>query len=282
MNKRTTKIVLLCIAFTLLILNVFAQTTPVLHAVVKGSGKQSVVLIPGFSCSGKVWDETVNQLSARYTCHIITFPGFGGEPTQGEADLKQWETAVADYITTHKLQQPVVIGHSMGGGMAMALAADYPTLLSRIVVVDALPCLAALFNPAFTEQPAVDCTPFEKQFTSMTDDQLYKMQQHTMPRLLADTTMQETAIQWTMHSDRKTLGRIYCQFSNTDLRARLANVQCPALILLEANFKNSDANIQAQFAQLQHKTIAYANKGLHFIMYDDKDWFFQQLNAYLH
>ena len=37
----------------------------------------------------------------------------------------------------------------MGGGLALALAADYPDLIGKIVVVDALPCLAALSNVSF-------------------------------------------------------------------------------------------------------------------------------------
>ncbi|RFM30107.1 alpha/beta fold hydrolase [Deminuibacter soli] len=281
MNNRTLKIVLLFIAFAMLAVNVFAQNTPTLHVDIKGHGKRTAVLIPGYSCSGKVWDETAARLGNNYTCHIITFPGFGGEKAQGDADIKQWETAVANYIQNNKLQQPVIIGHSMGGVLAMAIAADYPSLPSRVVVVDALPCLAAMQNPAFKAQPDADCKPFLQYFSAMNDEQLLQSQRKITASLVADTTMRDTVVQWAMHSDRKTLGIIYCQFVNTDVREKLANVQCPVNVLLEANFADNNATIQQQYALLKNKTLTYSTKGLHFIMYDDKTWFFQQLGAYL-
>ena len=77
------------------------------------------------------------------------------------------------------------------------------------------------------------------------------------------------------------MGQIYCEFVNTDLRETIAGISCPALIMLEPSFKLYDAVMQQQYARLQHKQIVYANKGLHFIMYDDKDWYLQQLTTYL-
>ncbi|NML23862.1 alpha/beta fold hydrolase [Pseudoflavitalea sp. G-6-1-2] len=280
MQKNKYKFLLLLLAFTLLILNVFAQS-PKLHAEVSGKGKQSIVLLPGFGCSGKVWEETVQQLSSKYSCHVITFPGFAGTPALGEANLKDWETAVADYITTQKISPAIIIGHSIGGGMALSIAADHPTLVKQVVVTDAVPCLAAMFNPAFTSKENLNCTAMVGQFTAMPEAQFLKMQQQIIPTMVADTARQRTVIDWTISSDRNTMGRIYCQFSNTDLREKIAQVKCPSLVLLEVNFKDNDAIMQQQYAKLSNKTIAYSTKGLHFIMYDDKDWFFQQLASFL-
>jgi hypothetical protein len=77
------------------------------------------------------------------------------------------------------------------------------------------------------------------------------------------------------------MGRIYCEFLNTDLRDTIAAIQCPSLIMLEAPFRAYDAAMQAQFAKLAGRQIVYAGKGLHFIMYDDQDWYSGQLKAFL-
>jgi pimeloyl-ACP methyl ester carboxylesterase len=42
---------------------------------------------------------------------------------------------IATYIKNNKIEKPVIIGHSMGGGLAMAIAADYPELVGKIVIV---------------------------------------------------------------------------------------------------------------------------------------------------
>jgi pimeloyl-ACP methyl ester carboxylesterase len=175
----------------------------------------------------------------------------------------------------------VLIGHSIGGGIAMSVAADHPALIGRIVVVDALPYLAASMNLGAKADPDADCSPMVQQFTAMSDEQLYQVQQRVMPSMIADTSRIATAIKWTMDSDRATLGRIYCQFSNTDLREKIGRIACPSLILLEAPFRQQDQAMQRQYAALRNKSIHYSTKGLHFIMYDDKDWFFAELASFL-
>src|SRR4051812_5514142 len=179
---------------------------------ITGSGKQAVIFIPGFGCSGDVWAATVNELSKQYTCYVINFAGFAGVPAQNDPHLATWVADIASFIQEKQLNRPVVVGHSIGGGLAMWLAADYPQLVSKIVVIDALPCLGAAQNPAFTAQQHPACSLFVNRYTGMSDSVFYKMQKQTMPMLCADTAMQPTIIQWSMESDRKTLGQIYCEF----------------------------------------------------------------------
>jgi CheY-like chemotaxis protein len=49
---------------------------------------------------------------------------------------------VADYIRKNRLEKPVIVGHSLGGFVALEVAAKYPDLPGRIVIVDAYPLLA--------------------------------------------------------------------------------------------------------------------------------------------
>jgi pimeloyl-ACP methyl ester carboxylesterase len=277
LNKHLTCL----LALLLITATTFGQQSSSLHVTVTGHGQRSAILIPGFTCSGKVWDATVQKLSASYTCHVITFAGFAGTPAEADPHLENWVADIASYITIHHLNKPIVIGHSIGGGMAMMLAAARPELVSKIVVVDALPCLSALQNPSFKANPNADCSPFIGRYVAMSDSLLLTTQKQITPTLCADTEMQPQIVHWSMQSDRKTMGQIYCEFINTDLRDTIAGIHCPALILLEAPFRMYDAAMQQQFAKLPNKQIAYAEKGLHFIMYDDKNWYFKQLNAFL-
>jgi len=188
---------------------------------------------------------------------------------------------IAAYIKENKISNPVIVGHSIGGGLALMLASDYPELISKIVVVDALPCLAALQNPSFQANPNADCTPYVKQFESMSDAQFLGMQQQTIPSLMADTVHRAEAVQWSVRSDRAALAQIFCQFSNTDLRNTIASVKCPALILLESGFIAIQPAIAEQYKNLKNADLQYAGKGLHFVMYDDTNWYFQQTDRFL-
>lgn len=262
--------------------NIFGQTKTYPFEVKKtGKGNQSIIFIPGFASSGEVWNDTVTQFDKKFSCYVLTMKGFAGVKPLADANFKDWEKGIAEYIKDQKIEKPIIIGHSMGGGLAMALAADYPELVSKIVVVDALPCLAALSDPNFKSKENNDCTTTINTLKAMSDEQFKQMQTGTIPHLVADPSMQETAISWSMKSDRTTFAKMYCDFSNTDLRKKIQTIQCPSLILLESYFVNFKPAIESQYKNLKDADMRYASKGLHFIMYDDKEWYFEQLNNFL-
>ncbi|ASW75860.1 alpha/beta hydrolase [Chryseobacterium piperi] len=268
--------------FMVLCVNVFGQTKSYPFEVQKtGQGKQALIFIPGFASSGEVWKETTAKFDKTFTCYTLTMAGFAGAQPKPDASFKSWEDGIATYIKDHKIEKPIIIGHSMGGGLALAIAADYPDLIGKIIIVDALPCLSALMDPSFVSKENNDCSSMITKMTSMTDEQFRQMQNNAIPRLLADTTMKETVIGWSIKSDRKTFAAMYCDFSNTDLREKIKNIQCPSLILLESYFTNFKPAIEDQYKNLKNADFQYANKGLHFIMYDDKEWYFAQLNKFL-
>lgn len=279
MKKITFLIVLF--AFMLLCLNVFAAGNQPFDVKVEGKGKQTILFIPGFASSGDVWNETINTFSADYKCYKLTMPGFAGVKAQENPDVKQWVEAIAEFIKTEKLGQPIVIGHSMGAVMTMMLAAKHPEQVSKIVLVDGLPCLPAVFNPSFKSAENHDCTASINQFTQMSDEAFKRGQSTAVKRLTADTTKFGTVLNWSLQSDRKTIGKLFCDMSNTDLRSEIATIKCPSLVLLEAPFKQFAAALEAQFAQLKGVQLKYADKGLHFIMFDDKEWYLKQLSAFI-
>jgi pimeloyl-ACP methyl ester carboxylesterase len=275
-------IVIIALLFSALCVNVFAQTKSYPFEVIKtGKGKQAILFIPGFASSGEVWNETKTAFEKDFTCYTLTMAGFAGAKPHPSPSFENWKAGIATYIKTNKIEKPIVIGHSMGGGLALALAADYPDLIGKIVVVDALPCLAALNNVSFKSKENNDCSPMVAQMTAMNETQFYEMQKQAMPRLLQDASKLEMVIDWSVKSDRKTFAQMYCDFFNTDLRERISTVKCPSLILLESNFINLKPAIEEQYKNLKTANFQYANKGLHFIMYDDKDWYLMQLNNFI-
>ncbi|MFB9107187.1 alpha/beta fold hydrolase [Flavobacterium gyeonganense] len=280
MKKYT--IVIIAFLFSVLCLNVFAQTKSYPFEVLKtGKGKQAIIFIPGFASSGEVWNETKAAFEKDFICYTLTMAGFAGVKPQPDSSFENWKTGIADYIKDNKIEKPIVIGHSMGGGLALALASDYPDLIGKIVVVDALPCLAALSDTSFKSKENNDCSATVNQMTSMNETQFYDMQKQMMPRLLQDSSKLETVVSWSVKSDRTTFGQMYCDFSNTDLRNRIAQIKCPSLILLESYFINLKPAIDEQYKNLKTADFKYATKGLHFIMYDDTAWYLEQLKQFL-
>ncbi|MDN3675028.1 alpha/beta hydrolase [Flavobacterium branchiarum] len=275
-------ILVIALLFSAVCLNAFAQTKSYPFEVIKsGKGKQTILFIPGFASSGEVWDDTKAYFENDFTCYTFTMAGFAGVKPQPNASFKNWEDAIASYIKDHKIEKPIIIGHSMGGGLALAIAADYPDLIDKIVVVDALPCMGALMDPSFKSKENNDCTEIVNQMTNMSEKQFYENQKNYLPKLSQNTSKHDLLLSWSMKSDRKTFGEMFCDFSNTDLRDKIATIKCPSLILLESYFVNLKPAIEAQYKNLKQANLQYANKGLHFIMYDDKDFYFSQLKNFI-
>ena len=275
-------ILVIALLFSAVCLNVFAQTKPYPFEVTKtGKGKKAIIFIPGFASSGEVWNETKVNFEKDYTCYTLTMAGFAGVKPEPNASFKNWENEIAQYIKANKIEKPIVVGHSMGGGLALAIAADYPELISKIIVVDALPCLGALMDPSFKSKENNDCSSMVSQMAALSDAQFSDMQKKTMPRLLADTSKMDMVVDWSVKSDRKTFAEMYCDFSNTDLREKISTIKCPSLILLESYFVNLKPSIEGQYKNLKTANFQYADKGLHFIMYDDATWYLNQVNNFI-
>jgi len=275
-------ILIIAFLFSALCINVFAQTKSYPFEVIKtGKGKQSIIFIPGFASSGEVWNETKAAFEKDFTCYTLTMAGFARVKPQPNPSFENWKAGIANYIKDNKIEKPILVGHSMGGGLALAIASDYPDLIGKIVVVDALPCLAALSDPSFKSKENNDCSPMVTQMAAMNETQFYDMQKQTMPRLLQDSSKLEMVVDWSVKSDRKTFSEVYCDFFNIDLRERISAIKCPSLILLESYFINLKPAIEGQYKNLKTANFQYADKGLHFIMYDDKDWYLAQLNSFI-
>src|ERR1035438_6707798 len=185
---------------------------------ISGKGTKPIIFIPGFACSSDVWDETIKVFEKDYLCIRITMHGFAGLKPDANPTLKKWVDEIAKYIVWEKIKNPIIIGHSLGGIMALWLASDYPKLVSKIVDIDALPCYAALMDAGFKSNRQLDCTGNINVMKSMDDKALYKMQKGNMELMIADTSKIETVVHWNQLSDRTTMGETFCEFLNTDLR----------------------------------------------------------------
>ena len=279
--KKLIKLVILFLGLILSFTTNAQEIKTSFEVKVSGKGKQAIVFIPGFACSGEVWNETKSEFENNFTCYTLTMPGFASAKPQKNPTFKKWETEIANFIIQNKITKPIIIGHSMGGGLALAIAADYPDLISKIVVVDALPCLFALMNPSFKSKVIPDCTEMNLKLMNTSNEDFYKMQKKSISSLLADDTKQEMVVNWSVQSDRKTFAELYCDFGNTDLSEKIATIKCPSLILLESYFANFKPAIENQYKNLKTANLKYATKGLHFIMFDDKDWYLNELKSFL-
>lgn len=240
---------------------------------VRVSGKgQPIILIPGYSSSGEVWNETVNQLKNNYELHVLTLPGFAGTKPIKDPVLETVKNEIIAYTKDKKLNKPVLIGHSLGAFMSLWVASSAPELYSKIIAVDGVPFYSALQNPNITAEQAksfANKDAMVKQFAEMTDENLAKMAEGVATQMVTDRDKAKTVASWQIKSDRKTLGTTYYEMITTDLRPETAKINIPVLVLGSnyGTLEQSEKMLKEQYKNVKDLTLHIADSK-HFIMYD--------------
>jgi len=110
--------------------------------VLEAGAGPALLLVHGFLSSHRSFDDVIDALSARF--HVIApdLPGFGESekpsPTRYTYGIEAFAESMADLIAAFGVGRASVIGHAMGGAVALTLAAEHPELVTRLVVEDAL------------------------------------------------------------------------------------------------------------------------------------------------
>ncbi|MBF9222775.1 alpha/beta fold hydrolase [Hymenobacter ruricola] len=257
---------------------------------VVGQGRP-LLLIPGLNCPGAVWDETVAHYQKQYQCHIISLAGFAGTPLAAPLTdplLPAVRDQLLAYINTQKLNHPVVLGHSLGGFLGLAMSVAQPDAVGPLVIVDSLPFLAAAQNPAATVETV-------RPMAEQTRQQMKKSQaplaarRAMMAGMVTDTARQTQVARWGLASDPATTGQAMYDMYTTDLRTDVARIKQPVLVLgawaAYAQYGSTKESTKAVFAQqyakLPQTRIEMSEAGRHFLMYDDTAWFLAQTDAFL-
>jgi pimeloyl-ACP methyl ester carboxylesterase len=103
-----------------------------LHFSVYGSGSP-VVLIHGFPMHGAVWESFAQKLGKKYKVYTPDLPGFGKSTSLASPfTIDDVGKAVAAWLEENKIQGAAVIGHSLGGYVALSVAKTRPDLISKL------------------------------------------------------------------------------------------------------------------------------------------------------
>lgn len=106
--------------------------TRVVSCVVQGKGKD-VVLLHGFMESADIWADYILELSDDYRVIAIDLPGHGGAHQFGEIHrMDDMAKVVHHVLVNHGVDKCTMVGHSMGGYVALEFAALFPGMLSGL------------------------------------------------------------------------------------------------------------------------------------------------------
>lgn len=262
-----------------------------IHVAVEGQGPD-VIFIPGLSSSPAVWQGTVDHLNGAYRVHRIHVQGFAGAPAEGNATgpvAAPVAEEIARYIREQGLQKPAVVGHSMGGTMGMMLAARHPDLVGKLMVVDMIPFMGAMFGPPGTTAESV--VPVADQvFTAQSTaprDQYLTQARAAVTGMIKTEAARPGPLADVENSDQQVSAAAFRELIVTDLRPELGKITAPVEVLY-VKFNDprmtdaiTDAIYQMSFATLPGAKLKRVDDSAHFIMLDQPTAFYGDLDAFL-
>src|SRR6202008_2144175 len=100
-----------------------------------GRGRR-VLYVHGTGCNGAVWAPHMAALADRHACVAIDLPGHGESPGSGFRGVADYAYFVVELAGALGWDRFVVVGHSMGGAIALLIAIYHPNVLDGLVLVD--------------------------------------------------------------------------------------------------------------------------------------------------
>ncbi len=242
---------------------------------------RAVILIPGLGCPGSVWTQTAAHLGKTYEVHVLSLAGFAGAAPIDRPIPSAVKDDVIAYIKDKHLDKPAIVGHSMGGFVALWIAEAAPALIGSVIVVDSGPTLGG-GDP--------DMVPFAQ----ARRDEYKKMDTKTFAATIRERfspmfsdprkPAHDAILAAVARSDQHAYAEALYEISTVDLRPNVSKITAPALLLL-ANSGTPREDKLVKWISDQMKpakkleVVVLATR--HFVMHDDFAGFSKALDQFL-
>lgn len=245
-------------------------------------GAEALVFIPGLASHGALWRPWAEKFSSSHNVYVVTASGFAGAPANlaDQPFLETTVTEIAARLEKDGVSHATVVGHSIGGLMALMLAHDVPDLVDQLLIVDSLPYLAGMFMLVVTPDVAREqAKMIAGQLKNMPHGMFLAQQKQSLSRLSNTVEFLPTLIKWSEASDQATVAAAMGEALATDYRAALASIKSNITVLAayskmiqvpKAQFK---ALYAAQYAAAPNTKIQLVDDSYHFIMIDQSKVF---------
>jgi pimeloyl-ACP methyl ester carboxylesterase len=277
----------------------YAQSSPAgaapdrFSVVVEGppAGKApDVILLPGLASSREVFAAEARSLATSYRLYRIQIAGFAGEPAGPNANGPMLGPVVEElhrYIVENHLLHPAVIGHSMGGLIALMLSDTHPEDVGKVLIVDALPFFGVVMSPdATVESLRPQAQAMRAGLLAMPNEQFAATAPMFAARMVISPDGQKMVTAGAIASDRNVYANAMAEDMGTDMRPRIASIKTPVTVLYPytaaAGTREAvDALYKTAYASMPNVTLQRIDDSMHFIMLDQPEAFHRAVMSFL-
>ena len=256
--------------------------------VTEGSGSP-VVLIPGLSSPRAVWDGIAPELARNHRVILVQVNGFGGDGAGENLSPGVLAGVVGDvhaYLAAHKLGPAKIIGHSLGGLVALQLAKAHPEDASALMIVDSLPYIGDIFVPnATVAQLEPQAKAIREQMVASYGKTDEAGAQRTAATLSLTPAAREKVQSWVEKADARVAGEAMYEDLTSDMRSDMARIATPITLVFPYSAampkERAEPFYHGEYAKAPHVTFAPVADSGHFVMLDQPQAFAAAVRAFL-
>jgi pimeloyl-ACP methyl ester carboxylesterase len=260
-----------------------------------GDHGRAVILIPGLQGGPWVWQRTIERLQRDHVVYAVTLAGFDGvpAPTDGGNLFDRADASLLQLIGQQKIDKPVLIGHSLGGTLALCFAGEHPELISAVVAVDGLPIFPGMERVSAQQRQAM-ATQMQQQMAAATSAQFQAQSLGYMQKIgVIDPKLAAHYAPMNARSDIKASAQYMAEDMAADYRPLLKHANVPILEISPYNapdfsqppmqFSEAQkvAYYQSLLANAPNVKVVSISPSRHFAMLDQPVKFQQVLDDFM-
>ena len=256
-----------------------------------GTGSPTLVLIPGLTDSGAVWDTTVAHYAGTHTIFVLTLPGFGGRPPIAAPMLDTVTKDIAAFLP--RANKPILIGHSMGGFLAIRLAEEHSDLIGGAIAIDGLPVFVGMDK--MTPQARASAAASAGSRISNATPAQFLMGEQAQLGYMTKASNVAMAATFSQGINIKATGTYMTELISADLRPNLSHITVPLLEIgpfdatvdptnpytPQPSLAQKQAYYQSLFAGDPTAKVVMIDDSRHFIMLDQPVKLYAAIDAFL-
>jgi pimeloyl-ACP methyl ester carboxylesterase len=264
-----------------------------------GAGSPAMIFIPGLSCGSWVWDDAVTNYAGKHAVYLVTLAGFDGvAPPTGDA-IASADASLAQLIATEKLDRPILVGHSLGGFLALKFGIEHAALVRGIVSVDGLPILPP-FSQMSPDQRDATVDAMTAKMKAAPSAQFLAQQKATLAAMITSPADVDRVAALAAKSDQNATVAYFGELSKADLRPELAKLTVPTLEIAPVptvpqayegpqvgteSMSDREAGYKAFYTSLfpgaPNLTVATVPNSKHFVMIDQPKALFDAIASFV-
>jgi pimeloyl-ACP methyl ester carboxylesterase len=190
-----------------------------------------VILIPGLASGAWTWQETVRRLAGEHVVYVLTLPGFDGRPAGPGKGLAAARQSLRELIESRKLVKPALVGHSLGGMLAMDFAAQHPDLVRAVVSIDGLPILPGTEDWGASQRSRMAASIGARKVVDTPAMFAAQQQEYMRGTGVVDMARADELAKLTARSDPGAVTRYMAEAISLDLRPVLPKITAPVLVI---------------------------------------------------